>query len=194
MPKSGSLVRPKRRPTEVGTWSCTNRPNKGYQSSSEGLLLKAEKQAFSQRPCTTSTDTGDYPQTLLKTPNWRRTWMSSTAGFIASVHTPHPLPHRTTNCPYLHSFPSTTCYEYLWRGYVSALPETKERDSSRPQRPLTLPSAIRCDTDLQQITGASRSPLQYSRPIALTSVVVKSFERLILANLERYHRCPAGPP
>ncbi len=131
-------------------------------------------------------------------------WMSSIAGLKKNtIHTScnPPLPH------------TCTADKRRWR--VPGLQKEQKKESTRPRRCVTSLPKILCwpagphlHTDLQQITGAVRSPLMLQmihhhprpketqnywnydyRPVALTSVAMKSFERLVLA----YLKASTGP-
>ncbi len=118
--------------------------------------------------------------------------------------------HTSCNPPLPHT---CTADKRRWR--VPGLQKEQKKESTRPRRCVTSLPKILCwpagphlHTDLQQITGAVRSPLMLQmihhhprpketqnywnydyRPVALTSVAMKSFERLVLA----YLKASTGP-
>ncbi len=115
----------------------------------------------------------------------------------------HPLPPSLLYC-------FSACTKDPWRWCKQTLQETKDKESQRPgwcrsslHQSLCCPAIIHFHIDLQQMAGVVWSPLLLQtlhhhpctqkpkitglndyRPVALTSVLMKWFERLVLAHLK----------
>ncbi len=152
-----------------------------------------------------SPTTGHHPPALWRINNWQMIWTSSTAGLKK-----HPTPALNTS-PHNPPLPHT-CNSDQWKRGAPGLPEAEKEKSTRPRlchtgsvwNPVLTswpPSSQISSTDnwnCPKSPHASNAPpciipipnkskttgLNGYRPVALTSVVMKSFEKLVLAQLK----------
>ncbi len=155
-----------------------------------------------------SPSTGHHPPVLRRITNLLRTWMS----FIVDLKPPTPIlticlckVNTSSNPPLPHS-----CTSNQWRRYVPGLQEEQKKKGTRPRRVTSaclktcadqlapiftqifnrslelceVPSCFKCSTIIPVPKKPKITGLNDYRPVALTSVVMKSFEKLVLAYLK----------